>query len=312
MLFIRVLQRLVVVIVWLLVMSILGYVIAVINNAPLISFSVENYWLFLYSIFTQKYYYFHYMHTSYIIRQIITTLELVLVSLAWSMIVSWILVVATLKHNRLRRWLFTFFSFTRVAPFFVLALLLNTGVGEHLTSRIQKLDDTAALESASRIWAIITNGENGSAPAPELLFNFMSIALTASLFILPTVYIMVARVTQQVTNYTYVTALTNKWSSFDIMHRMVNHRLIPVFLNEIPPVIASFMMIIGLLEYLFRWKGIGYAVLNFIAYRQYYGVEIGLCIFMLGSCLILIYATCIFLRNLYDLNKTKELPYEID
>lgn len=311
MLLVRVVQRLVILFIWLILLSIIGYLITVVNTYPLINLSIENYWLFIYSVFKEQYYYFHYMHTSYIISNILITFELVLVSLLFSFVVSWLLLVYALKRPQANKFLRTFFLVSRIAPFFIIILLFNRSVGLHISNNISQFDDSLSFRATSRVWNIFRHSDNLEGTL-TLLLDFLSLAVTTSLFILPTVYLTLSKATAQIMSYSYVKSLTTRWSSFQLMRKAVNHRLIPIILQELPAIISSFMMIVGALEYLFGWTGIGASTLTFLQNKTEFGIEVGLVVFLLGAAFIAIYFVCNLLCNLYDINHLKELPYELD
>ncbi|RIY31532.1 hypothetical protein CJP74_07155 [Psittacicella melopsittaci] len=252
------------------------------------------------------------MYTVSIVKLIITTLELVLTSTIINLFLSLILVTLTIKRQRLGKFIFQFFTVVRVIPFIALPLLFNQAFTDNTGSTLQTLDDVNyGYFSSSRLWLILT-GEGFVGSRLSLAINFFLIALTASYYILPQTYIMVARATNQITNYSYVKTVASQWSSGRIMRKIVIHRLVPTICNDFPLVLSTFFFFVCSLEYIFNWRGIGSLLLALMQNRDKFAIEIGVIIFLLGSGLVLMQFAFTAFSNIYDLNQRKELPYEAD
>lgn len=309
MLITRGLTRLVILLCWLLAMSIVGFAIALVNN-PYISFSFANWLLFVSSTLKSDFFYYHALPTVSILKLFFQTSELVVVSLTFSLFLSIWLNTLTIYRPTLQRKIYRFFAMTRVVPFIVLPLLFNQVLGNKIENVLTSLDSADGdFGSFSRLYVIIS----GQTDVPfHLLLNFLGFSITVSYFVMPSTFLMVSKVTQQVANYAYVKSLPANWSAWKIMRTMVLHRLIPVLLREIPPIMGTFILVVGTLEFLFDWRGIGGILFRLLQEPEKFGIEIGLVVFLLGTFLILIQAGFNMLRALYDYHGRKELVYEAD
>ncbi|RIY35483.1 hypothetical protein [Psittacicella gerlachiana] len=312
MLITRIFERIFSLMVWLILMSILGFFVASWQN-PFIPLNIESWWRFVVSTLTGSYFYYHPMYTAPIVKLIITTLELVTIATVFNLLLSLLLVTFTIKLERVGKIIYQFFTVVRVIPFIALPLLFNQAFTDNnIASTLQALDDVNyGYFSSSRLWLIFT-GEGFSGSRLTLVFNFLLIALTASYYILPHTYVVVARATNQILNYSYVKSVSKRWSSFYIMRKAVFHRLVPTVCRELPLVLSTFFFFVCSLEYIFNWRGIGSLFIALMQNRDKFAIEIGVIIFLVGSGLILMQFALTAFGNIYDLNQRKELPYEAD